>query len=339
MKNIELAEFVRKLPKAEIHLHLEGSVTPGLLAGLASKYKTDLAGLSEDDLREQLFTYDDFYAFLNTYRQVCEHLKSPEDYLVILDHLEQYFLEQNILYAEIIYTPSIPDRFGRDGREVLDALLERAAQIEQNSGVKIRWILDNVRQFGSQAAEKTAELGIEMHPRGVVGIGVGGDEKSVPLGEFKAAFSWARAHQLFIHVHAGEIGGPEEVWEALQEVGANRIGHGIQSARDSKLVTYLRDRAVALDICLTSNAKTRAWPMVSSHPFPLLRNRGVPVTLNTDDPGLFETTLTKEYCLAADLFDLTEEHIQRLVLHAVQAAFLPHEERMDLMRVFLEKMQ
>ncbi len=329
--------YIKSLPKAEIHIHLEGSVTPENLLRLGEKHKTELAGMDPDKVREKFFEYGDFYDFLETYKLVCRHLQSAEDYLETLRDLGRYFQRENILYAEVIFTPSIPWRFGRDGAEVLGVLLEESAKLEKSSGVRIRWILDCVRQFGREAAERTAELAWQSRAQGVVGVGLGGDEQAVPLSEYEEVFNWVRAHELFVHVHAGEIGEPSEIWDALQILGANRIGHGIQASRDSKLMEYLRDHAIGLDICLTSNAKTKAWPLISEHPFPLLFKRGVPLTLNTDDPGLFEVDLGTEYKKAVDFFELQEEDLHRIILQGIRSSFLPHDEKMSLMQLFRDK--
>jgi len=338
MKEITEA-YIQSLPKAEIHVHLEGSVFPETLLRLGKKHKTELAGMDLEKLREKFFEYEDFYNFLETYKLVCQHLRSLEDYLDILRDLGEYFQRENILYAEVIYTPSIPWKFGKDGAEILAALLEESAKFEKTHGVRIRWILDCVRQFGREVAERTAELAWQSRAQGVVGVGLGGDEKAGSLSEYEEVFNWVRAHELFVHVHAGEIGEPSEIWDALQILGANRIGHGIQASRDSKLMAYLRDHAIGLDICLTSNAKTKAWPLISEHPFPLLFERGVPVTLNTDDPGLFEVNLGTEYKKAVDTFELQEEDLHRIILQGIRSSFLPHDEKMSLMQVFSDKIQ
>jgi len=337
--NSKAKEYIHRLPKAELHVHLEGSVGVSSLARLAKKYATEIAGLSADELRKQSFVYDDFQAFLNTYRLVCEHLREPEDYLLILDSLYDGLIEQNTLYAEVFFSPSIIWKCGRDAREVLSALTERSSQYEAKEGVAVRWVLDCVRQFDVEMAERTAELAAEFSRKGVVAVGVGGDENSRPLGEFEEVFSWVRAHELFVHVHAGEIGEPDQVWDAVQVLGADRIGHGIQAARDSKLMEYLREHTIGLDVCLTSNAKTKAWPFLGNHPLPLLMKRGVPVTLNTDDPGLFETTLNQEYQTAFDLFELSETDLQHLSLQGIHSSFLSHEKKMRLMEVFNGKIQ
>ncbi len=330
-------EYLKQLPKAELHLHLEGSISAGLLSRLSRKYKTEFRSDAPDELARKLFAYRDFNGFLQTYKTVCEHLRQPADYRLLTDQLAQYMREQNILYAEVIFSPSIPDHFERDGRTVLEALLAHGRKLEAEQGLRIGWILDCVRHFGVEAARRTAQLAVEYREQGVVGLGLGGDELSLPMAEFEKIFAWAKANQLYIHVHAGETGGPDQVWDAVRVLGANRIGHGIQAARDARLMEYLREHAVGLDVCLTSNLKTQAWARISTNPFGLLFRRGVPVSINTDDPGLFQTTLIEELSKAVSLFSLTQEDLHRLILQGLRSAFLPHQDRMALMRQFTDQ--
>jgi adenosine deaminase len=331
------ASYLRSLPKAELHLHLEGSVTPPVLQELSRQYQTEYSALDEEELKAKLFQYEDFYGFLETYKIVCEHLREPADYVKVLDGLAEYFTQENIRYAEIIYTPSILWKYERDGKDILKALLERSLKIQSTQGTQIRWILDCVRQFEPELAQRTAELAEEFCDEGVVGLGLGGDEKSLEMEQYQEIFAWARAHRLYIHVHAGEIGDVQQVWDALLVLGANRIGHGIQAARDSKLMDYLRQHAIGLDVCLTSNLMTGAWKPISDNPFGLLYQRGVPVSLNTDDPGLFQTTLTEEFQKAVHFFPLTQEDVHRIVLQGIRSSFLPHEEKMAFMKQFQEE--
>ena len=323
--------YVRNLPKAELHLHLEGSVGPERLLALARRYGTEFAPLSVAELTKKLYRYGSLHEFLGAFKVVCQHLRGKEDYGEILEDLAESLLRQGVFYAEIIYSPSIPWIWGRDGREILRHLLKTGARFEEQ-GLVIRWVLDCVRQFGVEAAWRTARLAAEHRTDGVVALGMGGDELSLPLTEYREVFLWAKAHEIYAHVHAGEIGDPEQVWSALKDLGANRIGHGVQAARDPRLIEYLREHAVGLDVCLTSNLRTRAWAPLSQHPFPLLYRRGVPVTLNTDDPGLFRTSLTEEYLKASRIFGLTARDFQRIALQAVRCSFLPHEAKMAHMQ-------
>lgn len=331
---LSLEEFLEKLPKAELHLHLEGSITPGRFLALAHKYSTEFHTWDEEAVRRRLLNYRDFQAFLKTFKIVCEHLREPADYADLLDDLADYFPANNIRYAELFVTPSIPWRFERDGEAVLLQLLQAGARLQQKTGVKLRWILDCVRQFGFEPAQRTAELAQRHRAEGVVAVGLGGDENSVPASDFGEVFAWVRAHALHVHIHAGETGVPQQIWDALEILGANRIGHGIQAARDPRLMSYLKEHAVGLDVCLTSNQATGAWRPLQENPFWLLRRRGVPVTLNTDDPGLFQTDLNREYRLAAENFKLTREDLSYIAIQSVRSSFLPHEEKMELMQQF-----
>ena len=334
-QSMELSEeYIRSLPKAELHVHLEGCMTPQRMHKLTQTYDSQYKSRAAEILAQEGFQYQDFNDFLNTYKIVCDHLREAEDYVGLLEDLAKDYRHQNVRYAEIIYTPSIPWKWERSGEEILVALTESSRRIEEQRGPIIRWILDCVRQFGPEAAWRTARLAQEFRSRGVVGIGLGGDELSLPMTEYREVFLWAQANQLFVHVHAGEVGEPEQVWDALKILGANRIGHGIQSARDPRLMEYLREHAIGLDICLTSNLKTRAWAPLSNHPFHLLYRRGVPTTLNTDDPGLFQTSLTEELVKAVEHFELSVEDLHRIILQSVRSSFLPHDEKMSLMRNF-----
>lgn len=334
-----LQAFIRRLPKAEIHLHLEGSIRPATFLELSRKYGTEWKDSDEAGLLESLFRYSNFNGFLETYKTICQHLREPQDYLRLLEELVVYFQEENIRYAEIIYTPSIPWKFSQPGDEILEGLLARSEELGREHGVTIRWILDCVRQFGREMAERTAQLAVEHRSRGVVALGLGGDEKSLPTREYQEVFVWAKANGLYIHVHAGEVGEPPAIWEALEVLGANRIGHGIQAARDSQLMEYLRQHAIALDICLSSNRQTGAWPLISDHPFQLLYRRGVPVTLNTDDPGLFQTRLGEEYWKAARAFQLSRQDLARIALQAIHSSFLPQPEKSRWMKELYNQIQ
>ncbi|RPI22205.1 MAG: adenosine deaminase [Acidobacteria bacterium] len=331
------ADYIRQLPKAELHLHLEGSANGAVLQTLGRKYGTEFGNLSPEHISSTVFRFDDFAGFLDTYRTICAHLREPEDYLLVLDVVAQYCRTENIRYAELITSPAIPWSDGLDGEAIMVALLDRSAQLEAEGEVSIRWILDCVRQFGEESARQTAELASQYRDRGIVGIGLGGDENSLPMRQYEKVFHWAKANGLFIHAHAGEIGGPEQVWDAVNVLGANRIGHGIQAARDPRLMEYLRNHAIALDVCLTSNVRTRAWAPISSHPFGLLRKRGVPVTLSTDDPGVFQTTLTEEYLKACKYFSLEKDDVHRIVLQGIHAAFLPTSHKARLMQSFQDE--
>lgn len=328
-------KWLQELPKVELHLHLEGAATPEFLEGLGAP--PSLVDAAEGGW-EAVFDFEDFAGFLAAYRLICRVLRGPEEYLALFRLVSEYLIAENIRYAEIFVAPAIPRRFGGNPEEIIDALLDAAAAFQGRSGVQVRWIFDSVRQFGPEEAQWVAELAFANRSRGVVGIGLGGDEMALPARDFEPVYAWARSHELFAHVHAGELGEPRSVWEAVEILGANRVGHGIQAARDPKLMEYLRSHTIGLDVCLTSNLRTRAWPILRTHPLPLLMQRGVPVSLHTDDPGLFGTTLTREYEKAMSQLGCREGDIVHLLLQAVRCSFLSHEAKMEFLEEYTARL-
>ncbi|GAB4240939.1 MAG: hypothetical protein Kow00109_16160 [Acidobacteriota bacterium] len=329
-------KWLQELPKVELHLHLEGSATPEFLASLGAP--PSLTEAAESGTWRALFDFADFSEFLAAYRLICRVLRGPEEYLGLFRLVAEYLVHENIQYAEITMAPAIPRRFGYNAEEIVDALLGAAAEFQAKHGIQVRWIFDNVRQFGPEEAQWVAELAFAHRHRGVVAIGLGGDELARSAREFEAVYAWARSHELFAHVHAGEIGEPRSIWEAVEILGANRIGHGIHAARDPKLMEYLRSHTIGLDICLTSNLRTRAWPILRNHPLRLLMERGVPVSLHTDDPGLFATTLSQEYEKAISHLGCCEEDVVRLLLQAARSSFLSHRSKMEFLEEYTARL-
>ncbi len=337
--NEKLVSLIPILPKVELHLHLEGSIRAERFLKLSRKYKTDFRRHSVTEIQDQLFSYPDFSSFLATFKVVCQHLREAEDYVSLVTDLRSYLQSQNIRYAELMVTPAIPAKFGFKTREILKAVLAAGKVVADELSIELRWIFDCVRQFGPEPARETAELAAEFRGQGVVGLGLGGDETAVQSREFEETFGWARAQGLHAHVHAGETGGPQSVWEAVKILGADRIGHGIQAARDQELMSHLKNHAIGLDICLTSNARTRVCAPVSTNPFRLLYKRGVPVTLNTDDPGLFDTKLEQEYAAAIRCFGLGKSDLSRIILQGVRSSFLSRQERTKLVQEFQDALR
>jgi adenosine deaminase len=334
MNKTALSQLIKSLPKADLHLHLEGAVTPSILKSLAERYSSELAKKDESEIESELFRIKDRDDLEQVRRQIGSHLRKPEDYLLVLDEIYRNMSEQNIAYAEVFFSPGTRWKMGLEVEEVLEALLEKSARVEEEGGPAVRWILNCLRNLGPESARKTIDLAIRFREKGVVAVGLGGSDKKFSPEKFSKIFAWAKVQGLFVHVHASETDDPLEVQEALEILGANRIGHGIQAARDPKLMKCLRDRATGLDICLTGNALTGAWKHTQSHPFSLLWKRGVPVSLSTDNPGIFNCTLSGELEKAVDKFNLTLPEIKKLCLRSISASFLPYEKKMKLMQKF-----
>ncbi|SRR5579883_131852 len=303
-----MADFLLDLPKAELHVHLEGSIEPETL------HELDPATPLEDF--RALYEYPDFDAFLKAFGAVGKRLRTPEDYGVITRRLLQCLAAQNVRYAEIILAAGVVLWKGQDFAPIFDAVCEAAA----GSPVEVRWILDAVRQFGIEPAMQVAELAAARKDRGVVAYGIGGSEERGPATWFKDVFAFAKRSGLHLTAHAGESMGPESIWAAL-ELGAERIGHGIRAIEDPVLLAHLRDRDIPLEICITSNCVTGVVKRLEEHPVRRLYEAGVPIVLNTDDPAMFRCSLVEEYRLAARVFGFTEAELRGIAENGFRYGF------------------
>ena len=301
-------DFLAELPKAELHLHLEGSIEPETL------HELDPATAVEEF--RALYRYADFDAFLKAFGAIGKRLRAPADYALITRRLLRRLEQQNVRYAEIIVAAGVVLWKGQEFGPIFDAVREEASE----SAVEVQWILDAVRQFGAEHVRSVAELAAERVAQGVVAFGIGGSEERGPAEWFADAFAFAKAAGLRLTAHAGESSGPESIWAAL-ELGAERIGHGIAAARDPELMRHLRDRDIPLEICITSNLVTGVVARVEDHPLRRLYDAGVPITLNTDDPAMFGCTLTGEFRLAATRFGFGESELRGIAENGFRYAF------------------
>jgi adenosine deaminase/aminodeoxyfutalosine deaminase len=303
-----MREWLRALDKAELHVHLEGAIEPETLLELEPSLT-----LGEVQAR---YEYADFLGFLKSYAWAVRHLASPADFALIARRLLDRLAAQGVSYVELNLSVGVMLWRKQDARAIIDAVLEESRQ----GPVETRLIFDAVRQFDLEEGWETARLAAECRERGVVGFGIGGDEGRGPAGKFREVFAWAKAQGLRLAPHAGETGGPESVWAAL-EMGAERIGHGIRSIEDPQLVKHLREHGIPLEISISSNVRTGAVASLEEHPVRRLYDAGVPVVLNTDDPAMFHTTLLDEYELAARAFGFSEEELRGLAAASLRHAF------------------
>ena len=316
---------VDSLPKAELHLHLEGSIRPQTAVELAARHGT---ALTVEDVTAR-YKYSDFVGFIDVFKWVTSFLRDPQDYALVTRRLLEELLLQNVVYAEITVSVGVMLRRMQNVEANFEAIRE-TSQIASFSRLRTAWIFDCVRQFGADAAKEVARSAAKLHNSGVVAFGMGGDELALPTANFRAAFDLARNEGLHIVCHAGEIGGPEYVREAVEILGAERIGHGIAVMNDTALAASLATRRVVLENCPTSNlctgalARQLAKPAASltEHPLPKLMERGIPVTLSTDDPALFHIDLLTEYARAASL-GLSGKQLLQLAEQSFSSAFLP----------------
>lgn len=334
------AQF-HELPKAELHLHLEGSIAPATVVSLAARYGDVV---SDADVASRYATRD-FTAFIEAYKWVTSYLRAPGDYAVVVRHLAEQLLAQNVVYAEVTLSAGVMALRRQDIEGNYRAIRE-AARVFEPRGLRMQWIFDAVRQFGPGPAMDVARCAVNLQKEGVIAFGLGGDELAVPTAEFRPVYEFAAAHGLRRLAHAGEIGGPESVREAIEILGAERIGHGIAAARDPHLVELLAARSIPLEICPTSNLCTGALARqlhfsepglrragIADHPLPHLLRHGVPVNLSTDDPAMFATDLTREFALLAEM-GLDTWEIVRVAQAAFEHAFLPPSQKSSLLSSF-----
>lgn len=331
--------FIQALPKAELHLHLEGSVEPPTLAELSRRHNTplptdndryDISGsgdvLSEDDVRE-LYAYKDFNGFLMAFKAVTERLRAPEDYEVVAYRLMQKLRQQNVLHAEVYISVGVIRWRGQDFLPIFEGLERGRERGLRDFGVSLLWLFDAVRHFGPEPAAEVFSLAARLRDRNVAGIGIGGDERRGPAEWFQDLYKNAAAEGLRLTAHAGETGGAESVWGALN-IGAERIGHGLAIARDPDLEEVMARKQVAVEVCLSSNVRTGVCEALPEHPLRRFFDGGLMVTLNTDDPAMFQTTLCREYELAEHEFGLSHDHLRELARNSFEASFLPVEKKL-----------
>jgi aminodeoxyfutalosine deaminase len=301
-------DIMRTLPKAELHLHLEGSIEPETL------HELDPATPVEEF--RALYRYADFDAFLKAFGAIGKRLRTPKDYALITRRLLERLECQNVRYAEIIVAAGVVLWKGQEFAPIYDAISDAA----RGSSVEVHWILDAVRQFGLEHVQKVAELAAERVNEGVIAFGIGGSEERGPAAWFREPFAFAKSAGLHLTAHAGESMGAESIWAAL-DLGAERIGHGIAAAQDPDLMRDLRERDIPLEVCITSNLVTGVVKSIEDHPVRRLFDAGVPITLNTDDPAMFGCTLAGEYALAARAFGFSEAELRGIADNGFRYAF------------------
>jgi aminodeoxyfutalosine deaminase len=316
------SSFIMALPKAELHLHLEGSVTPETLVELRQRHGK-ASTLPEV---QALYQYKDFLGFLMAFKTLTEDLQTPEDYELITYRMMEQLKAENVLHAEVYVSVGVCLWRKQKFDEIFEGLERGRERGERDFGVSLLWIFDAVRQFGAEAAHKVFELAVKYRDRNVVGIGIGGDEKKGPAELFRNQYAYAAEHGLRLTAHAGESDGPESIWGALN-LGAERIGHGLTAIEDQELMEELATRQIPIEICLTSNLRTGCCTNLQDHPVRRYFDQGLMITLNSDDPAMFGSTLNQEYELAQREFGFTDEHLRELARNSFEASFLPAEKK------------
>ncbi len=318
----DLRTFIAGLPKVELHVHHVGSASPRIVAELAARHEGRSPVPADPQLLADYFAFRDFAHFIEVYLSVVDLIRDQEDVWILTHEVARELARQQVRYAELTVTPYSHVRRGIPAPAFCEAIEDARKRAAADFGIELRWCFDIPGEAGLPAAEETLRISLDERPDGLVSFGLGGPEIGVPRPQFKPYFDQARAAGLRSVPHAGETTGPQTVWDALRELGAERIGHGISAAEDSQLLAYLAERQIGMEVCPTSNVRTRAVARIEEHPLPRLIEAGLLVTINSDDPPMFGTTLDDEYAVAARLLDAGPAQVADLARNAVTASFL-----------------
>jgi aminodeoxyfutalosine deaminase len=327
-----LPASIASLPKAELHLHLEGSIQPATVCALTAQHNILL---TEDEVRRR-YTYRDFTGFIDAFKWVTSFLREPRDYGIIARDLCEHLLTQGVVYAEVTLSIGVMLLRKQQPEANFEALLQ-ATEPFAEKGLRINWVFDAARQFGADAAMDVVNAAKRCQSKSIVAFGIGGDEMSVATGEFRPVYEQAAKNGLHLLMHAGEVGGPEKIREAIELLHVERIGHGIAAVQDPALMDLLVDRRIPLEVCPQSNIRTgalakqlrRPEASIAAHPLPKLLRHGIPIVLSTDDPAMFHTTLRAEYENATEM-GLSERELAQLANMSFEHAFLTDTEKLAI---------
>ncbi|HUX66649.1 MAG TPA: adenosine deaminase [Terriglobales bacterium] len=320
-------EQLRRLPKAELHLHLEGSLRPATLWTLAQRHGLPF-GLADLAACQRLYQFSDFAGFIHAIKTASQLLRDPADYAAAVTDLLHQLRGQGVVYTEVFLSIGILLWRQVPIEPYWEAVEAARLAAEASTGVRLRWIFDAVRQFGAERFEQVVAWGEKLQSSGsVLAIGIGGDERQRATAEFAPGYARARAAGLRTTIHAGETCGPQSIREALTLLRPDRIGHGLRAFEDPELVEALAQQQVALDVCPTSNLKTGVWPTDRRHPALDYYNRGVKLSISTDDPGIFGCSLLDEYAYLRGPGGFSAAALRQVVQNSFACSLLPGSER------------
>ena len=321
---MSIEDFLAAAPKAELHLHFQGSIRAETLLELARRHRVNLPAHDVNGLKKW-FRFRDFAHFVEVYALLRACLVEPADYELVTCELGAGLAAQNVNYAEVTFTPG-PEVYNGPRETFFDGLTRGRQRVREEFDVELRWIFDIPRRTVTlhpdvPLADFITSVAIDGRNDGVVALGLAGTELGYPPEPFEPWFDRARAAGLHSAPHAGETAGPESIWGALRALGAERLGHGVRAVEDPELVEYLVEHRIPLEVCPTSNIQLGVYPSLSEHPLARLHRAGAVVTVNTDTPAIFGITLGGELALLNSAFGLSSEDVQRIVLNAFESSF------------------
>ena len=325
-------DYLNLAPKAELHLHLEGSLEPEAILESYHRNRINTPSLTGESLR-QTFQCRNFRDFVNAFMFSARSLRTPEDFYIAVIDLGARLKEQNVIYAEITWTPQIHQREDLDCTTILQRMNEAAEQVQQNHGPELFWIPDLIRSAPQKAAQTIAWLRtLDLSESRIVAVGLGGPERGHPASQLRSHFLAAQRMGLPANPHAGEQEGPASIWDTIVHLQPRRLGHGVRALEDPRLVRYLAGSGMAIEVCLSSNIILGVYDSLKQHPIKSLVQQGVCVTLNSDDPGVFQTSLNEEYRKAHLGCGLTIPEIRQIIINGFASSYLPPDRKTDYLR-------
>jgi adenosine deaminase len=322
--------WFERVPKVELHLHLEGAIPHDALWELIQKYGGESSVPSIEDLRSR-FQYRNFSHFIETWIWKNQFLREYEDFTFIAEAVARDLVRQNIRYVEAFYSPSHFFRHGLQTQKLTEAIRSGLSRVPD---IQVSLVTDFCRDNGPENATKIVAEISEVRELGVVGVTIGGSEQNYRPEPFKEVYEKARKFGFHTSAHAGEAAGPESVWGAIRSLKVERIGHGTRAIEDQSLVDYIAEHRIPIEICLISNVKTKAVESIEKHPVRHYADRGIPVSINTDDPKMFGTSLAEEYDVLEAKLGFCREEIRTIILQGIEASWLPEDKKQELLKAF-----
>jgi adenosine deaminase len=330
----QMREFIHKIPKTELHVHLEGSIEPARALALAERHGCDLP-LHDQASIDKFYEFTCLDQFIGIYLKICEGLQDAEDYRNIVLDLGADSKAQNIPYREVFFTLTSPGFWERPIEAVVEGLAAGRQEVKEKYGVEFWFIADIIRNMEPEAGPKVVEAAYRVRDElGIIGIGLDASEKGHPAHKHKAGFDRARELGFHLVAHAGEDEGAESVWDALNSLKVERIDHGVRSIEDPKLVEHLAKIRMPLTTCPVSNIALKVFPDMKHHSVKKLMDAGCFVTINSDDPPMFHGNLVENYLQVADTFDLTVDEIVKLARNGFEATFMEPAKKVTYLQRF-----
>lgn len=328
MRRRIVENWFSKIPKVELHLHLEGAIPHNALWELIKKYGGDYSVPTLESL-EKKFEYRDFPHFIETWVWKNQFLREYEDFTFIAEQVAKGLSSQNILYTEIFYSPSDFLRHGLETQHLTEAIHKGFSRVSE---IEIALVADMVRDFGPERAMITLNEVNEVKELNVVGIGIGGSEQEFPPAPFKGVYEMARKFGFYTSAHAGEAAGPESIWAAIHSLKVDRIGHGTRAREDESLLDYLVEHKIPLEMCPISNVRTGVVDSIKNHPIRDYFEKGIVLSINSDDPKMFGNSLAEEYRLLEEELGFSRDEIRSLILQSVQISWLSEEKKQNMIK-------